>query len=151
MTLSLVKLVLKKPGFLSKSSKFYKFWTMCFCLNFTSMWSINVSNNVRRNFRLPKSAVATVARKIFYDKFKQKSVFRSGISFYHYRCWQWKSKVSPYIIDKYWIIICRYYLNKIVASEALKMSFWQKMVNRFWESVDAILEDVSVSETIVRC
>ena len=29
--------------------------------------------------------------------------------------------------------------------------FWQKMVNRFWQSVDAILEDVSASETIVWC
>ena len=25
------------------------------------------------------------------------------------------------------------------------------MVNHFWQSVDAILEDVSVTETIVRC
>ena len=34
------------------------------------------------------------------------------------------------------------------------MKFWafsQKMVNHFWQSVDAILKDVSVSETIVWC
>ena len=31
-------------------------------------------------------------------------------------------------------------------------AFWQKkMVNRFWQSVDAILEDVSTSETTVWC
>ena len=29
--------------------------------------------------------------------------------------------------------------------------FDKKMVNHFWQSVDAILEDVSVSETIVWC
>ena len=28
-------------------------------------------------------------------------------------------------------------------------ALWQKMVNNFWQSVDAILEDVSVTETIV--
>ena len=28
-------------------------------------------------------------------------------------------------------------------------AFWHKMVNYFWQSVDAILEDVSVAETIV--
>ena len=27
--------------------------------------------------------------------------------------------------------------------------FWQKMVNHFWQSLDAILEDVSVIEIIV--
>ena len=30
-------------------------------------------------------------------------------------------------------------------------AFWQKMVNHFWQSVDAILEDVSVTEIIVSC
>ena len=28
-------------------------------------------------------------------------------------------------------------------------AFWQKMVSSLWQSVDAILEDVSVTETIV--
>ena len=30
-------------------------------------------------------------------------------------------------------------------------AFWQKMDNNFWQSVDAILEDVSVTETIIWC
>ena len=30
-------------------------------------------------------------------------------------------------------------------------AFWQKMVNKFWKSVDTILEDVSVNEIIVWC
>ena len=29
--------------------------------------------------------------------------------------------------------------------------FDKKMVNHFWQSVDAILEDVSVTETIIWC
>ena len=29
--------------------------------------------------------------------------------------------------------------------------FDKKMINHFWQSVDAILEDVSVTETIVWC
>ena len=28
-------------------------------------------------------------------------------------------------------------------------TFWQKLVNHFWQNVDAILEDFSVTETIV--
>ena len=31
------------------------------------------------------------------------------------------------------------------------LSFLTKMVNHFWQSVDAILEDVPVTETIVCC
>ena len=27
-------------------------------------------------------------------------------------------------------------------------TFWQKMVNHFWQSVDAILDDVSVTEML---
>ena len=30
-------------------------------------------------------------------------------------------------------------------------AFWQKMVNDFWQSVDATLKDVSVTETVVWC
>ena len=42
--------------------------------------------------------------------------------------------------------------NKIVSCELHKiLSFWQKMINHFWQSVDVILEDVSVAERIVWC
>ena len=30
-------------------------------------------------------------------------------------------------------------------------AFWQKMINNFWQIVDAILEDISVTETVVWC
>ena len=41
--------------------------------------------NVWRDFRLPMSALATLARKSFKGKFKllQKLIFRSGILYYH--------------------------------------------------------------------
>ena len=29
------------------------------------------------------------------------------------------------------------------------LCFWQKIINNFWQSIDAILEDVSVTETII--
>ena len=41
--------------------------------------------------------------------------------------------------------------NRMVQIMQNFVPFWQKMVNIFWQSVDAILEDVSVTETIVWC
>ena len=44
-------------------------------------------------------------------------------------------------------------VEKIVWSETIQnfVLFDKKMVNNCWQSVDAILEDVSVTETIVWC
>ena len=45
-------------------------------------------------------------------------------------------------------------LNKVVWSEPYKILCFltkKKMVNKFWQSVDVIFEDVSVTETIVWC
>ena len=39
--------------------------------------------------------------------------------------------------------------NRMVQIMQNFVPFWQKMVNIFWQSVDAILEDVSVTKTIV--
>ena len=45
------------------------------------------------------------------------------------------------LFDKY-LATCWWNLNKIVWSEQYKiLSFWQKMVNHFWQCVDAILKD----------
>ena len=41
--------------------------------------------------------------------------------------------------------------NRMVRTTQKFCAFLQKMVNNFWQNVDAILEDVSVSETIVWC
>ena len=61
-----------------KSSKFCSFWTVRFALNFASMYSKYVSNNVWSYFRLSVSVFATVARKIFNGKFTAKIDFPIG-------------------------------------------------------------------------
>ena len=71
----------KKLGFLSKSSKFCTFWTIRVGSTFASMWSKYVSNYVKRDFRIPLSAFATV---VLMANLLQKLVFRSGILCYHY-------------------------------------------------------------------
>ena len=64
--------------FLSKSSKFRVVWTIRICSNFTIMWYKHFVRNVWRDFRLPMSALATVARKIFNGKFAAKTDFPIG-------------------------------------------------------------------------
>ena len=44
-----------------KSSKFWVIRTIRFCSNFISMWSQYLSNNVRRDFKLPMSASAIIS------------------------------------------------------------------------------------------
>ena len=68
----------KKNPFLSKSWKFRVIWTIRFCSNFTSMWSKYLPNNVWRDFKLPISALAMVARKSFNGKFTTKIDFPFG-------------------------------------------------------------------------
>ena len=70
-----------------------------------------------------------------------------------YCWWHWKPVVSPYIIwslhtlfDKY-VDPCKSY----GPSHAKFCTLWQKMVSHFWQKVDVILEDVSMTETIVWC
>ena len=41
--------------------------------------------------------------------------------------------------------------NRMVRTTQNFELFWHKMVNHFWQSVDAILEVVSVTKTIVWC
>ena len=96
------------------------------------MWYKHFSRNVRRDFTIPKSALATVARKSFNGKFTAKIDIPVG----HFilpllvliEIWK-KSYGQNY--TKFWVF------------------FLQK--NHFWQSIDAILEDVSVTETIVWC
>ena len=54
---------------------FITFRTIQFGSNFTSMWSKYVSNNLWRDFGLPVSEFATVARKSFDVKFTAKNDF----------------------------------------------------------------------------
>ena len=67
-----------KPCFLSITSKFHVVWTIRICSNFTCMWYKHFVRNVWGDFRLPVSALATVARKIFNDKVTAKIDFSIG-------------------------------------------------------------------------
>ena len=114
------------------------------------MWSKYVSNNVWRDFRLLMSALATVAGKSFKCKFTAKIDFPLG--YYH----RWCFTLEGLSLSIHYLIsirtTCWWNLNKIVWFKLYKiMSFLTKMVNHFWQSVDAILKDVSVTETIVWC
>ena len=74
----LVKNVKKKNRFWSNSSKFRVVRIMRFCSNLTSMWYKHFSRNVWRDYRLPMSALATVAGKSFNGKFTAKIDFPIG-------------------------------------------------------------------------
>ena len=64
-------------------------------------------------------------------------------------CWHWKSKVSPYFPLK-----CLYHMpvkfkqNRMVETIQNLTKNWV-FNNHFWQGADAILEDVSVAETII--
>ena len=63
----------------------------------------------------------------------------------------WSLKSLNTLFDKYFTT-CWWNVKKIVWSKPYKiLSFLTKMVNHFWQRVNAILEDVSVNEIIVWC
>ena len=56
------------------------------------------------------------------------------------------------LFDKYVDhMLVKFEQNLLVRTIQFFVLFWQKMVNHFWQNVDAILEDVTVTETIVWC
>ena len=55
------------------------------------------------------------------------------------------------LFDKYLDHAGEIWTNTYGPNYAKCWAFWRKMVNHFWQSVDAILEDVSVTKTIVWC
>ena len=69
-----VKYGFKNPVFVKKRNIFVV-RTLRFCSNFTSMRYKHFLRNVWRDFRLPMSALATVARKSFNGKFTAKIDF----------------------------------------------------------------------------
>ena len=89
------------------------------------------------------SALATVAGKSFNGKFTAKIDFPIGyVTITDADSGSLKSLHYLNHADEIWTKSCGLNYTKI---------FWQKMVNNFWQSVDAILKDVSVTETIVWC
>ena len=117
---------------MSKSSKFCTFWAIQFGSNFASKWSKYVSNNVRRDFRLPVSAFATVARKVFNGKFTAKihvpiSTFMLSYLTSTLKVWS----LSEHYLISIWTLSW-WNLNKIVCTKYTK--FWvfcQKMFYHF--------------------
>ena len=96
------------------------------------------------------TALAMVAGKSLTAHLLQKLIFRSGILCYHCWYWHWNSKVSPYNIWEVFGSHVGEIWTKSYSSNHTKFcGFRQKMVNHFWKSIDAILEDVSVTETII--
>ena len=63
-----------KTRFFPKCLKFRVVWTIQFCSIFTSMYK-HFLRNAWRDFRLPVSALATVAGKSFHGKFTTKIDF----------------------------------------------------------------------------
>ena len=125
-------MVIKKPVFLSKSSKFHVVWTIWFCSNFTSIWYKLFLRNVWSDFRLPMSALATVAPKSFDGKFTAKFIFQSGILCYHCWYWHWKSKVSSYIIWQVYGPHAGEIWTKSYGPNHTKLcAFWQKWLTIF--------------------
>ena len=110
--------------------------------------------NIWRDFRLPRSALATVDRKSFNGKFTAKNYF-SDRAFYVTHdsdadILSLKSLLT--LFDKFLDhMLGKFEQNRMVQIMQNFVPFRQKMVNIFWQSVDAILEDVSVTETIVWC
>ena len=108
--------------------------------------------NVWRDFRLSMSALATVTRKSSNSKFTVKIDFPIG----HFMLPLLMLILEDQSFSIHYLIgvwtTCWWNLNQVVWSKLYKiLSFLTKMVNHFWRSVDAIVEDVSVTETIVWC
>ena len=107
-------------------------------------------------------ALATVARKSSNGTFAAK-IFRSGILCFYCWCWHWKSKVSPHTIlyvfglrnlefeKKNHMVWSIQNFEMFHTHTHTHLTHTLKMVNHIWQSVDAILEDVFVTETIVWC
>ena len=92
------------------------------------------------------SALATVARKSFNGKFYWKNWFSDRTFHVTIADADIESLKSLHtLFDKYLAIWIKLYDPNSTKFRAS----WQKMVNHFWKSVDAILEVVSVTETIV--
>ena len=134
--------------FLPKSSIFCTVRTIQFCSNYTSMWSKYLSNNVWRDFRLPMSASAMVTwitrsenRFLQYLPLKlfPATVANADIE---------SLKSLHTLFSKYMDhTLVKFEQNCKVQTTRNFELFDKKpgFSNHFWQSVDAILEDVSVA------
>ena len=101
--------------------------------------------------RLPMSLLATVAGKSFNGKFTTKIDFLIGYFIFTIADADIESPKSLHtLFDKYMDhMLVEFEQNCMVQTIQIFELFNKKMFNHFWQSVDTILEDVSVTETIV--
>ena len=113
------------------------------------MWSkylSNMSNNVWRDFRLPMSALATVAGKSFNGKFTAKIDFPMRYLFYQGADAGIGSLKSLHTLFHKYLdhMLVKFEQNRAVRTiqflELFDQKKKKKMINHFWQSVDAILE-----------
>ena len=97
------------------------------------------------------SAIATVAQKSFNSKFTAKIDFFDRAFYVTITDADIKSlKFLHTLFDKYLDhMLVKFEQNRKVRAIQNFELFHKKKVNHFWQSVDAILEDISVTETIV--
>ena len=116
------------------------------------MWSIYLSNNVWRDFRLSISVLATVAGESFNGTFTAKIDLPISFFFYITIADADIESLKPLhtSFDKYLDhMLVKFEQKRLVRTIQIFWTLWQKMVNHFWQSVDAISEDVPVTEIIV--
>ena len=143
----------KKPVSCQKAQNFvYIVWTLLVCSNFTSMRYKHQTylNKCMERLKLPMSALTPGARKSFNGKFTVKIDFPIGNFMLPLLMLTLKVlSLSIHYFLSIWTT-CWWNLNKSYGPNYTKFwAFGQKMVNHFWKSVDAILKDVSVTETMV--
>ena len=150
-------MVFKNPFFflfLSESSKFRVVWILRFCSNFTCRWCKHSLRNVWKDFRLSMLSLTTVAGKSSNGKFTAKIDFPVR----YFMLPLLMLILEVYSLSIHYLIniwtTCWWNLNKIVWFELYQKKkknqpVDKRMVNHFLQSFDAILEDVSVTETIV--
>ena len=148
---------------------FYCFYFLCFILLKTCLFPRHVLNMAPRHdfysdlstFRrcICQKVLCIKSQKTVKTTITEFGILENGklatlILCYRYHCWwHWKPEVSPYIIWSLHTLFDKYFdpCKSYGPSHAKFCTLWQKMVSHFWQSVDVILEDVSVTETIVWC
>ena len=88
------------------------------------------------------------SRQIYYKNWFSDRVFYANIDDADIRSLKSLNTLFGKYLDH---MLVKFEQNRIVRTIQNFEQFVKKMVNHFWQSVDAILEDVSVTETIVWC
>ena len=99
------------------------------------------------------SAFATVAGKSFNGKFTAKIDFPIGYFYVAIAYADIESLQSLHTLFEKYLdhMLVKFEQNRMVRTVEDTELFDKKMVHNFWQRVDAIFKDVSVTETIVLC